>query len=298
MTSFYSLNSPELQSEQINALNAIDLQLYFGNHGYHDVIPGQGMAETRLEDVDFAGMQPLIDSFDASRGDVFSREGLGYQGQWNVSEYMDTLSWSLQSSPYATQSDREILGLPAHDSAYITDENILDRVDTLRALQLINPIDYASIHATAKGVECLYADVSYEEESAWWNEAEKIADAYPDFMVPYLRYKSAKAEFAFRNTQIVSKLGFIALAMPIKNETPVLSYAVGGRHAAGIEQVLQEHDIAYTANRFSPDRSARYRRDTLRDIAHLVVPKIDSSDIRYKKIWVANAQRQTKNRLA
>lgn len=289
MTRFSTPPAPELPPEHVEALNAVDLQLYFGNHGYHDVVPDYGTAETRLEDVDFAGMQPLITSFNAERGDVFAREALEYDKQWNLGEYLDLLSFTMRQSPYITQSDREILGLPVLDPAYATQEVFLDTVEKMRAYQLINPIDYASVHASAKGVECLYADVSQQESNAWWTQTEEAADTYPNSMLPYLRYKSAKAETVFRDAQIVSKLGAIALTMPTDKEAPVLSYAVGKAHKAGIEQQLDNSNVTYSSNYFSPDRRARYRRDTLRNIANLVTPRIESADSRYKKLWVANA---------
>ena len=290
MAQFSTSPAAELPSEHVEALNAVDLRLYFGNHGYHDAIPDYGTVETRLEDIDFAGMQPLITSFNAERGDVFAREALEYDKQWNLGEYLDLLSFTMRQSPYVTQSDREILSLPVLDPAYATQEVFLDTVEKMRAYQLINPIDYASVHASAKGVECLYADVSQQESNAWWTEAEEAAGAYPDIMLPYLRYKSAKAEAVFRDAQIISELGAIALAMPAdKKEAPVLSYAVGRAHKAGIEQHLDNNNVTYSSNDFSPDRRARYRRDTLRDIANLVIPNIESSDSRYKKLWIANA---------
>lgn len=295
----------DLSSAKIDALRSVDLRLYFGNHGLVDTVGEQGVGETRVTDADYAGMEPLIDSLDAQRGDVFAFEAYGHDRAWNLEKYLDAYTdWHMRGSPYLTKEDYTALRLPVDKTEVLTEADtarVLQAVEKLRSHWLINPIDYVSVRAGLKGVTCRYADASRQEENAWWQALEQKVEAYPmlkrryigQCLGLYVARAATEAEMKFRDGRTLSRLGTIALSMPTSNEeAPVLNYAGGAAHRKHIEQLLDAREIPYESFAFSPSIWLRCKVDMFRDVASLCAPWLDSAQDRYRKLWLANADQQ------
>jgi hypothetical protein len=285
-----------LSSEQVDALNAVDLRLYFGNHGFSDVVDGHGMAETRLEDVDYAGLEPLVAGLDAKRGDVLAREGMGHEKEWDFDRAIDVFfDWHVKGSPYITPDVEAAMRVPEAILVAGDDEKkarFLDALQRLRAFQLINPIEYVALIGGAEGVPCHYADITLREETDYWKSIDKTAARYPGIIAWYLVGASEKAKIKYRDSLTVMKLGKIAMTMsPSEESMPTLNYIGGAFHREGIEGILSTHGVNYSSNLFSPDRRWHYKVDMLRDLGSLILPMMSSSNDRYHKLWITNAMK-------
>lgn len=202
-----SLALPELKlpSEHRDALNAVDLRLYFGNHGFSDVIEGHGMAETRLEDIDYAGLESLIPGLNAERGDIIAREAMGYENDWELYGVIDTfLGWHMKGSPYITPDIETALRIPQADLVAENREKktrFFDALAHLRAFQLISPIEYAALSGAALGVPCHYADITGPEERDFWKSIDKIAAEHPKVMNSYFAWIGERRGEAWQDSR-------------------------------------------------------------------------------------------------
>jgi len=286
----------ELTSAQRESLNSVDLQLHFGNHAYPYAILDHGRVELAVDDRDYAGMEGVAWQLDAARGDVLAREGYGYSSEWDMHTWLDTLlDWELRGSPHISPEDAAMLKLPLDGPM---DEQardaFMDSVTMLRAKWLISPVDYGSILANIKGVPVYYADANSKDVTQWYKKLEASMEGLPTIAQLVLYSWKARGEQDFRDTRTLVKLAAIAEGMQtIAAEKPILAYVGGSAHQKNIEQLLGDHNVMYASHAFSPDRRGRYRRDMMRDVGHLVMPFVDSSNERYQKLWVANAEDDT-----
>lgn len=276
MSRLSALKPPvELSPNQVDALNAVDLQLYFGNHGYPSAIIGHGAVELALKDSDYAGLEPMIASFNPQRGDIFVRESCGYESDWDHdAELAALLDWHLADSPYLSDKDRRSLRLLPENPAFV------DALEKMRAFQLIGPITYASLLADVKGIPCHYADFSLSQETVWQEKAEELVTSYPKPVQRALFYHVGDwLMLRARDGQTISGLGSIAMTMERQtSDVPVLNYVGGAAHRANIEQVLAEYKVKHTSHAFSPKRKSYRSPITWRDIAHLTTFKgVDST---------------------
>jgi len=282
----------ELSPLESSALNAVDIHLYFGSHAYPDATIEHGRMELAVDDRDFAGIEAVVGQLDPAKGDVFAREAESYGKQWDLHRYMNTLlNWELSASPYITPEDHNaLLSADEQEMDTETKPNFIDKLNKLRALWLINPIDYGCVLADIKDVPVYYADAHESESKIWFKKADALMEISPTISRPVLAWKESKNYRAFRDTRAITKLASIAISMSVPGQArPILAYAGGGDHQKNIERLLDENDVVYTSHSFSPDRKNEYRRELLRDIGHILIPKFDSSNARHQKLWIANA---------
>ena len=218
----------------------------------------------------------------------------------------------LTDSPYVNSDDHSLLRKFLQDDTVAAaqpdtalerfareDPAIIALWDKLRAFQLTSPIEYAAAKAACKGVEIHYADASAEESHVADNAFYKRISGYGTAVQLAYEYRAEEAVMKFRDIRTLRALGNIATTMSAINETaPVLAYMGGIAHRKNIERVLNQHDIKFKSETFSPDRDQRNRRQNLRSLGHLATASwktgiVDDPGKYYDKLWIANAQAQS-----
>ncbi|HSX07269.1 MAG TPA: hypothetical protein VLG11_00030 [Candidatus Saccharimonadales bacterium] len=283
-----------LTPDHIAALNAVDLQVYTGVHGTSvEDIPLHGPAVVGVTDLEYAGMDRVVDALESERGDVLAIEAMGWIVPDAVPRAAEKLVDAMQRSRHVWRPLREAFEPIAADS--LPPEDVIEygvgaavRRDTVEAglpvarqLRLIDPLTYGVLRAEQKGVDALHADLRWSED---------LTPPKNDDILAQFEYLERSGN-ANRHLAIAATLGNIAATMPAAAEKPVLAYNVGVMHEAPLKQLFHEHGVRATFGRFGPSRFGESLRNTWRDTAAFLLDgAVQPSDEVLKSEWIANAK--------
>ena len=263
-----------LPLEHAAALNEVNLQMAFGNHGYYIKHPTEGVMVLGIDDRDYGGVEVFVDDMHDARGDVLACEAFGYEEPWSTAQMTAGHLLTAKVSPHLQAAGFE--GLAEMDPEALTSYYQL-----ARDLRILSPIEYANGRAVAQGVSVAYADANASEMAARGDEENW----------------GNKKKSDFRDGRMVAGLGQIAATMVAKGERPELRFLAGWYHRRGVERLLEVSGVSYTSVRFGPARLVSDRVYDAKCRLSLKLPTIiPNPATRHIDAWERNLLRHQLNK--
>lgn len=225
-----------LATEQVEALQAVNVQLGFISHGSSQMLPVHGPAELGVTDRDYSLVHRIVSPLQS--GDVMARESEGGQDALLPSQTIYRLRERLRDSLYANHTDMTGEAFDAWMQAQAKAEKInsigiqgnpgletllADKLELARKLHIISPmIDYADGLAALAGVRSVVADSPSERYG----------------------YENRRS---YGNADMVKVLGNTAIEMLEQPNCsqPTLAF-IAGRGHIGVKHLLKQAGIPFS----------------------------------------------------
>jgi hypothetical protein len=236
---------PELPPDQVTALQAVDLRLHFGTHGYSLFETAVGPMMTGISDTEYAHLGHI--AAELQPGDVLAIEASGFKEQPTISDTVDAILGIARRSPFIDFPYSDIKrdwsfgpwGWHTHiEGEGPPREQLAALLEEMRAKWVFSPFTYAAGLAIMRGATCVRADAT-REELAQWHDSHRLLDS----------------EVFFRSRKMVERLGETALSMrPAGAWPPRLDLIAGSsKHPRQVGSILRANGVDFQVDYFTPN---------------------------------------------
>jgi len=242
---YFIIMGEVLSSQQVDALQAVDLRIGWVWHGTaansdYGFPPENGPAVYGVADTDYAVPAALLS--DMGSGDISARERIPGQGWWGEAprnvDILSDVNWLLLRSPYVDRSP--LLDVKDYDDLFYQIRNsaspaaihnipalrdgLTTSIDILRNLRIGGPFVYLDGLAAVKGIRRVIADS------------------------PDKKFKKGKISIEQRNSDMARALGSAAVGLAgtsNNGDVPKVAFTAGAGHKE-MEEILDSYGVAYS----------------------------------------------------